>query len=224
LFCTDDESLLKRTTFAGGSAAMTSGRAKKSLRTWSFAFSYMNWPGAPPARIIFEITPPVTPGIVALSAFVLSFLPPASFDESAPLVRSPLRPVLVVGVAATFPSALRPLSFAIASRRGSVFSSAFVLSVIWNCRNACSCAILIARSRSLTPGMSIRMRSLPAFWMMGSETPMPSMRVRTTLSARSIASPLFATAPFDSSMSSARCMPPDRSSPSRRGMRRMVVS
>src|SRR5215218_8782294 len=82
----------------------------------------------------------------------------------------------------------------------------------------------MARSRSSMPGISTRIRSLPAFSMTVSETPSPSIRVRTTLSARSIASLLSATTPLVSSTSSARCIPPDRSSPFRSGTRYVVVS
>src|SRR5215207_2401233 len=82
----------------------------------------------------------------------------------------------------------------------------------------------MARSRSSMPGISTRIRSLPAFSMTVSETPSPSIRVRTTLSARSIASLLSATTPLESSTSSARCIPPDRSRPFRSGTRYVVVS
>src|SRR6478609_1952273 len=57
-----------------------------------------------------------------------------------------------------------------------------------------------------------------------SETPIPSMRVRTTFRARSIASALLATTPLESSTSSARCIPPCRSRPFRSGTRYEVVS
>src|SRR5215208_984163 len=82
----------------------------------------------------------------------------------------------------------------------------------------------MARSRSSIPGISTRMRSLPAFSITVSETPSPSMRVRTTFNARSMASLLSATTPLESSTSRARCIPPDRSKPFRSGTRYVVVS
>ena len=58
-------------------------------------------------------------------------------------------------------------------------------------RNADFCTSRFARCGSSMPGSSTMMRSLPTFCTTGSDTPNSSMRLRTTLSARSIASALF---------------------------------
>ena len=76
------------------------------------------------------------------------------------------------------------------------------------------------------PGICTTMRSLPCFWTTDSDTPNPSMRERTVLSARSIASAFLSAGMlcFESSTSSARYVPPLRSRPRCSGTRRTVSS
>jgi hypothetical protein len=148
----------------------------------------------------------------ALSAFALSALPAKSEVTAFWAAVSRLD-------ASPADGAESPLSRAIASMRGRARSRACVLSVIWNWRKADFCTTCVARSGSSMPGSSTMMRSSPTFWTTGSETPNSSMRLRTTRRALFSASLLFATVPFDSSTSSARCIPPCRSSPRLSGTR-----
>src|SRR6476661_7791231 len=167
----------------------------------------------------FENGPPVATA-ADVSLFELSFFAfPLSAAEKR-LSGDAALPVSVFAEASVAP----PLCFTALSMRASDFSSACVLSVIWNCRKAEFCTSASARARSSMPGSSTTMRSLPTFCTTGSDTPNSSMRLRTTFSARSIASPLFCTTPLLSSTSSARYIPPCRSSPRLSGMRVRVVS
>ncbi len=185
-------------------------------------------PGIPPGWTSFENGPaPVAKSDVsALGAFFSPgfFLAPVVSAGFVNRSRAPFPPAAVSVAPGVAPPPIAPLRSRMSwSMRGITFSSAFVLSVIWNCRNADERTRSSARARSFSPGSSTTMRSFPTFCTTGSATPNWSMRLRTTVSARSIASLLFATTACDSSTSSAMYMPPCRSSPRLSGTRRTVV-
>ena len=107
---------------------------------------------------------------------------------------------------------------------GSAFSSALVLSVIRNSRKALRCTMALARAGSVMPASSTTIRLSPTFWTSGSSTPNSSIRFRSTVSARSRSFLGSAETCFDWSSSSARCIPPWRSSPRLSGTRVTVSS
>src|SRR5690242_12368879 len=84
--------------------------------------------------------------------------------------------------------------------------------------------MLLARAGSFSPASSTINRHRPWTCTTGSVVPNSSIRVRTTCAARWMASAQSGTGPFDWSTSSARWMPPCRSSPRLIGTRRTVVS
>ncbi len=106
------------------------------------------------------------------------------------------------------------------SIRGSADSNSAERRTSFHSRKALCRMMSLARSGSLIPASSTIRRSSPTFWMRGSETPNSSIRVRMMRSTREIPSAFASgvSVPSGSSISSARCIPPSRSSPRFRGV------
>ena len=193
------ESLPKRMTLPGGSAAWTAGRAKKVFeRVVRRCARRGTGRASGPARIIFEIDAAGRRRAVARCPFRRVVVPPvargglrrvgARGEQAAePRVRAGAAPSATAATPVPSPFVLRDRVEA----RQRLLEGLRLVRDLELRGTPGSCTILMARSRSSMPGISTMMRSLPAFWTTVSETPMPSMRVRTTLSARSIASLLF---------------------------------
>ena len=148
----------------------------------------------------------------------------AGFAAAAFLAESPPRSCSTAEGLPVAVSPLMPRPRRVRSIAGRAFSSALVLSVIRNSRNALRCTMALARAGSVMPASSTTMRSSPAFWTSGSSMPNSSIRFRSTVSARSRSRLGSAETCFDWSSSSARCMPPWRSRPCLSGTRVIVVS
>src|SRR5437867_1640873 len=122
------------------------------------------------------------------------------------------------------PLELDPARRSVLSISGRASRNRFFISVMRNSRNAVRWMMPLARAGSFSPASSTINRSLPTTCTTGSVVPNSSIRVRTTRSARWIASAGSGTGPFDWSTSKARWIPPCRSRPRLSGTRRIVVS
>jgi len=101
------------------------------------------------------------------------------------------------------------------SRRGSASRISSSSRTIMNCKNAVLSTIALARTGSSMPASSTTIRSSPSLCTVGSLTPNSSIRLRIVVRVRSIASLLESSVsvPSGSSISTARYIPPRRSSP-----------
>ena len=96
----------------------------------------------------------VRPGAVGLGG-LLAVSPPRSCSTADGLPPAPVSP---------FTPRLR----SVRSMAGRAFSSAPVLSVMRNSRNALRCTMALARAGSVIPASSTTIRLSPTFWMSGS--------------------------------------------------------
>ena len=184
-------------------------------------------PSGPLAGWMRPDSTPSGPAVVsaaALSVPALADLPAGTV--SAFFAESPPRSCSTAdGLPVRVPvSPFTPRPRSVRSMAGSAFSSAPVLSVMRNSRNALRCTMDLARAGSVIPASSTTIRLSPAFCTTGSSTPNSSMRLRSTVSARSRSFLGSADTCFDWSSSSARCIPPWRSSPRLSGTRVTVSS
>ena len=105
---------------------------------------------------------------------------------------------------AACPGVFTPARRRALSISGTASRNRFFMSVMRNSRKAVRWMMLLARAGSFSPATSTIRRQRPTICTTGSVTPNSSIRLRTTRSARWMASAQSGIGPFDWSTSRAR--------------------
>src|SRR6059036_404728 len=203
-----------------GMSRCTSSRASRLSATGTCSSGTRNSPGSWPWYSSEASGPGALSSVVSFAAALLFSLLFLAF----PLPVSAPNSCVTLAAAPAWPGVFTPARRSVLSISGRASRNRFFISVMRNSRNAVRWMMPLARAGSFSPASSTINRSLPTTCTTGSVVPNSSIRVRTTRSARWIASAGSGTGPFDWSTSKARWIPPCRSRPRLSGTRRIVVS